>query len=172
MPRALDDVVQAAGQKAWLALGGNIGDVKAAMRRACIHLEANFSVKIVSRSKIYRTPPWGPIEQDSFLNAVLEVETTLDPRSLLEACLETERALGRERTQRWGPRTLDIDLLMMERGPYNDSELQLPHPRMLERAFVLVPLADIASDMIIDGRSVAAWIDKLDSDQISPVGLL
>lgn len=130
---------------AYLGLGGNLGDRLAALRDA---MNALGSLgKIVAVSSIYETAPVGYLDQPSFLNAAAVLETSLTAEELLSATLEIERSLGRERTFRNAPRTLDIDLLMYDDKISDDPGLTLPHPRLYERAFVLVPLAEIAPDI-------------------------
>src|SRR5262245_38391899 len=106
-------------------------------------LDAHPNCVVVSVSSLYRTPPWGKTDQPDFLNAAAAVRTTLSPRGLLDLCLETERKLKRVRAERWGPRLIDMDLLIFGDRTIDEEGLVLPHPRMLERAFVLVPLAEI-----------------------------
>ncbi|QKV17679.1 2-amino-4-hydroxy-6-hydroxymethyldihydropteridine diphosphokinase [Oricola thermophila] len=139
---------------AFLGLGGNVGDVADAMRRALERLDSNPECSIGAVSRVFRTPPWGPVEQDWFLNACAEIETRLSAPDLLALVLETEIALGRVRSVRWGPRTLDIDILLYGDAPVSLDNLTIPHPRMSERGFVMVPLADIAPDILVDGQSV------------------
>lgn len=150
--------------EAYLALGGNIGDVRATFDRAIALLCEGDLVRLIARSCDYRTPPWGVTDQPAFVNAVIMVTTSLAPRALLERAQECERALGRDRKreQRWGPRTIDIDLLAYDDLILDDADLILPHPRLLERAFVLVPLADIAPDRVIAGRRIADALQSLD----------
>ena len=114
------------------------------------------------------TPPWGDEQQANFINACIEIETSLDPHALLFALLKIETKLGRDRTheRRWGPRTLDLDLVAYDDVTMQKPELTLPHPRLFERAFVLVPLAEIAPDRVIGGRSVASALSTLSIDGI------
>lgn len=142
--------------RAALGLGSNIGDTKAHLDNALARLDASAGVRIVGRSNDYRTPPWGPVPQDDYRNACVVVETTLAPRKLLDRCLEIEREMGRERDIRWGPRIIDIDVLLYGDTRVEEAGLSIPHPRMGERAFVLVPLAEIWPDAPIgDGRTAA-----------------
>lgn len=149
---------------AYLGLGGNVGDVAAAMRGALKAIDGHPDCKVTGVSRVYRTPPWGPVEQDWFLNACAEIETRLSAPDLLSVVLETEKTFGRVRTTRWGPRTLDIDILLYGITPVSLENLTIPHPRMIERAFVMVPLADIAPNVMLKGRSVhdhaAAFVDE------------
>lgn len=144
---------------AYLGLGGNIGDVAASMQTAIDRLNANPSCKVVAVSRVFRTPPWGPVEQDWYLNACAEIETELSAPELLDLVLRTERDLGRVRDTRWGPRTLDIDILIYGDGAVELDNLTIPHPRMAERAFVMVPLADIAGDIMLSGRPIRSYAD-------------
>ncbi len=114
-------------------------------------------VTVLRVSSLYETPPWGPVPQGPYLNACVAIETRLSPRALLELCLAIERAHGRERRVRWGPRTLDIDVLAYAGRTVEEPDLHIPHPRLTERAFVLVPLAEIAPGLVIGGRTVADW---------------
>jgi len=156
-------------RKAWIGLGGNIGDVRAAMAAALDRLDAHDAIAVEAVSNLYRTPPWGLTDQPDFLNACAALVTSLPAGELLAACLDTERALKRERTVRWGPRTIDIDLLAFEGEEHDGDGLKLPHPRMLERAFVLKPLGDIAPDLTIAGRRVGEWLASCDQSGIAQI---
>jgi 2-amino-4-hydroxy-6-hydroxymethyldihydropteridine diphosphokinase len=143
---------------AWLGLGGNIGDPVASMAKALRALHRRSDTRVIEVSPVYKTPPWGNTDQAWFHNACAEVETSLDPEALLAACLDVEKRLKRQRLERWGPRTIDIDVLACEgMEEFESPTLTLPHPRLTERAFVLVPLADIAPDLVINGRTVGQW---------------
>lgn len=141
---------------ALIALGGNVGDVRSAFDRAVAILCDGAEVRLKARSSDYRTPPWGITDQPPFINAVIAVATSLSPHDLLARAIAVERALGRDRSheRRWGPRPIDIDLLAYGDGALNEPDLTLPHPRLFERGFVLVPLAEIAPDRMIGGRRV------------------
>lgn len=157
--------------EALLALGGNLGDVRATFERAITMLCADGAVRLVARSSDYRTPPWGVTEQPAFINAAIVVATSLKPHALLARVQNVERALGRDRSgeRRWGPRPIDIDILAYDNVVLREQDLTLPHPHWFERAFVLLPLAEIAADRVIAGRRVGdvlagadvAGIDKL-----------
>jgi 2-amino-4-hydroxy-6-hydroxymethyldihydropteridine diphosphokinase len=142
--------------KAFLGLGGNVGDSRATLNRAVAMLNDGHDLKLLARSADYQTPPWGVENQAPFVNLCLAVETTLTPHQLLQRVHEVERELGRNRTAetRWGPRTCDIDILSYDDTALNEPDLTLPHPRMFERGFVLMPLAEIAPDAVIGGRRV------------------
>jgi 2-amino-4-hydroxy-6-hydroxymethyldihydropteridine diphosphokinase len=141
--------------KAYLALGSNVGDRLATLQRAVDLLGAIVGVRVARSSRVFETAPVGPPQPD-FLNAVVEVDTSLEPRELLNACLEIERELGRERLERWGPRTIDVDVLSFDALEVDEPELRIPHPRMHERAFVLVPLGELDADPPLpDGRHLS-----------------
>jgi len=148
-------------QKAWLGLGGNVGDVLRNMHSALAFLVAGGDVKIVRSSSVFETPPWGLVEQPVFLNCCVEVSTCLEPDALLELCLASEKSLKRERGVKWGPRTIDVDILLLENGVFDSRKLEVPHPRILERAFVLVPLAQIAGGQMLAGKSISEWREQV-----------
>lgn len=159
--------------EALLALGGNVGDSRTILARAIALLCDGEAVWLVARSAAYRTPPWGDPDQPPFINLCIAVETTLSPLALLARAHQVERALGRDRTRerRWGPRTADIDILAYDDLTLDTPELTLPHPRLFERAFVLVPLAEIAPDRVVAGRRIgeaAAAIDGSGIERLSP----
>ncbi len=143
--------------RAYIALGSNLGDSATLVREAMAALGRLPGTRLVAASGLYLTPPWGVTEQPPFVNAVAGVETTLAPKALLDALLETERAFGRVRGgERWGPRTLDLDLLLHGDRVLDEDGLTLPHPRLAERAFVLLPLAEIAPTLDIPGKGTVA----------------
>ncbi len=127
-------------------------------------LDADDNTRVVAVSSLYRTPPWGKLDQPDFLNAAAEISTTLAPRPLLELCLDAERRLKRVREERWGPRLIDIDILVYGERIIHETGLEVPHPRMLERAFVLAPLAEIAPGLAVGGKSVAERLDAVAVD--------
>ncbi|MGI0527759.1 2-amino-4-hydroxy-6-hydroxymethyldihydropteridine diphosphokinase [Rhizobium giardinii] len=147
---------------ATLGLGGNIGDPAASMARALVLLDTRPDCEVTHVSKLYRTPPWGKTDQAWFFNACAAVETSLLPDELLDACLSIERQMKRERLERWGPRTIDIDVLTYDSLSQSSRTLEIPHPRMTERGFVLKPLADFAPDLVVAGKSVAEWLESAD----------
>jgi 2-amino-4-hydroxy-6-hydroxymethyldihydropteridine diphosphokinase len=151
-----------AGVVAALGLGGNVGDVAAAFVEALVRLGSARGVKLAALSSVYRTPPWGKLDQPDFLNMAALVETTLSARALLALCLEVERGLGRERLERWGPRLIDIDILTYGEATIDEPDLEVPHPRLAERAFALAPLVEIAPRLIVGGRTVADWLTRVD----------
>jgi 2-amino-4-hydroxy-6-hydroxymethyldihydropteridine diphosphokinase len=149
-----------------IGLGGNIGNPRKTMARALKLLDAREDVGIRMVSRLYRTPPWGKTDQEWFHNACALVETSLDPHELLQVCLDIEVQLDRIRTDRWGPRTIDLDVLLHGDFLSSQADLTVPHPRMTERAFVMVPLADIAPKAVINLQSVADWASEVDSEGI------
>ncbi len=153
-------------ERAFLSLGGNLGEPARAMGAALRMLDSEPDIDVVAVSSLYRTPPWGKIDQPDFLNAAAELRTTLSPRGLLDVCLEAERRLKRVRKERWGPRLIDMDILAFGDSKIHEAGLEIPHPRMLERAFVLVPLAEIAGDFVIEGLSVSNHLTNLDASGI------
>ena len=150
---------------AFLALGGNIGDSRAILDRAVAMLCDGKTIVCTARSSDYITPPWGLKYQPPFVNLCLAIETALTPHALLERTQEVELRLGRDRLveKRWGPRTCDIDILAYGDLEISDRDLTLPHPLMFERAFVLVPLAEIAPEKVIRGKPVKDWVHEVDA---------
>lgn len=143
-----------------IGLGGNIGEPTVTMAKALSLLDARSDVDVLAVSALYRTPPWGKTDQAWFFNACALLGTTLSPEELLTVCLAIETELGRVREDRWGPRTIDLDVLLHGDFHSDAATLTVPHPRMTERAFVMVPLADIAPDAIINLQSVEAWASQ------------
>ncbi|MFB5284844.1 2-amino-4-hydroxy-6-hydroxymethyldihydropteridine diphosphokinase [Peribacillus sp. Hz7] len=132
---------------AYLSIGSNIGNRLATFHEALRLLDSNKLVKVVSSSSLYETDPVGYTDQDCFLNAVIKVFTSLSPEELLQTCLSIETKLGRKREIRWGPRTLDLDILLYNQENIETESLSVPHPRMQERAFVIVPLLELDPDI-------------------------
>lgn len=153
---------------ALIALGGNVGDVRGTFRRAITNICGMAQAALIARSSDYSTAPWGELNQDRFINACIEIDTPLDPHALLFTLHRIERRFGRDRAreQRWGPRTLDLDLIAYDDRTINAPDLILPHPRLFERAFVLVPLAEIAPDRVIAGRTVLDVLRNIPTDGI------
>lgn len=145
----------------YFGLGSNLGDKAEALRRAREALAALPGTRLEAASRIYRTAPVGKTDQDWFLNQVVRGTTRLSPDDLLRRTLRIEANLGRVREVRWGPRTIDIDILVYGDVHRSDPHLTLPHPRITERAFVLVPLAELAPEMVIEGKSVADHLAAL-----------
>jgi 2-amino-4-hydroxy-6-hydroxymethyldihydropteridine diphosphokinase len=151
-----------------IALGGNVGDVQATFAKAIANICGMTQAVLTARSSDYATPPWGETRQDRFINACIAIETSLDPHALLFTLHKIEKKFGRDRAreQHWGPRTLDLDLIAYDDVSIDKPELTLPHPRLFERAFVLVPLAEIVPQRMIGGRSVAAALKELSTEGI------
>ncbi len=154
--------------EAYIALGSNLGERERNLAAAREALARN-GTKIVRASSIYETEPWGPAPQGPYLNQVLCIETARTPELLLGFLLETERALGRDRStaERFGPRVIDLDILLYGSLRIETADLHLPHPRMMERAFVLVPLAEIAPDLVVGGIRIADALAKLDRSGVA-----
>ncbi len=155
--------------KAYLGLGSNIGDKKEYLTKAIILLEEHQSITLTLRSSLYETDPWGYTEQESFLNAVVEVSTKLSPIELLEYCQNIEQTLLRTREITWGPRTIDIDLLIYDSCTLATEKLTIPHPHITERAFVLAPLAEIAPKLSIREKEVAQWLEEIEKRGITSI---
>jgi 2-amino-4-hydroxy-6-hydroxymethyldihydropteridine diphosphokinase len=151
-----------------IALGGNVGDVRATFPKAIANICGMTQAALVARSSDYATPPLGDAQQARFINACIEIETSLDPHALLFTLHKIEKKFGRDRARetRWGPRTLDLDMLAYDDIKLDKPELTLPHPRLFERAFVLVPLAEIAPDRVIAGRRIKDALAGLPTDGI------
>jgi 2-amino-4-hydroxy-6-hydroxymethyldihydropteridine diphosphokinase len=158
--------------RAFVGIGGNLGDVETTLTEAMWALDAMPQTSIRAQSAFYRTPPWGNTEQPAFLNAVVELQTRLGPRVLLNLLLEIEGRFGRDRSEgeKWGPRELDLDLLVYGDEQMDEPGLHLPHPHLHERAFVLVPLAEIAPTLEIVGVGrVRDLVKGVDATGIEPV---
>jgi 2-amino-4-hydroxy-6-hydroxymethyldihydropteridine diphosphokinase len=149
-----------------IALGGNVGDVRATFQKAIGNICGMAQAALLARSSDYTTPPWGERDQARFINACIEIETSLDPHALLFTLHKIEKKFGRDRGNetRWGPRTLDLDLIAYDDVSIDTPELTLPHPRLFERAFVLVPLLEIVPDRRIAGRDLKAALAGLSTD--------
>jgi 2-amino-4-hydroxy-6-hydroxymethyldihydropteridine diphosphokinase len=141
-----------------IGLGGNLGDRRGFIGRALAALAEQPGIRLVAVSALYETEPWGKTDQPRFLNAAARIATALPPRSLLAAAIAVERSLGRERGERWGPRTIDLDILLYGDRTIDEPGLTVPHPRLTERPFVLAPLADVVPDARIAGRTVREWL--------------
>jgi 2-amino-4-hydroxy-6-hydroxymethyldihydropteridine diphosphokinase len=140
--------------RAYLAIGSNLGDRLAHLQLAVDALHAAEGAAVVAVSRVYETAPVGGPPQDAYLNAVVAVDTDLDPHGLLELAQRIERDARRVRAERWGPRTLDVDLLLFDDLRLDDPDLTVPHPRMWERGFVLAPLRDVAPALV---DAAAVW---------------
>jgi 2-amino-4-hydroxy-6-hydroxymethyldihydropteridine diphosphokinase len=150
-----------------IGLGGNIGEPLEAMGSALKGIDQHPKCKVLRVSSVWKTPPWGVTDQPDFLNACAAVATTLKPRAFLDLCLSVEKDLKRVRDQRWGPRSIDIDILFFGNRTIDKPGLSVPHPRIAERAFVLVPLAEIAPDIKLVGQSASALAGNADCSGMS-----
>lgn len=148
-------------RRAYLSLGSNLGDRAGYLQAALAHIAALPQTRLLAASTVYETAPWGQTAQPAFLNMAAEIETALTPEALLAELGRIEDALGRQRSEHWGPRTLDIDLLVYEGETRDTPELRLPHPYLTQRRFVLEPLAEIAPDLEIHGTTVRCWLQAL-----------
>jgi 2-amino-4-hydroxy-6-hydroxymethyldihydropteridine diphosphokinase len=143
--------------RAFLALGSNLGDRLDALQGAVDLLDAEPALRVVASSRVWETDPVGGPAQPDYLNAVVAIDTDLEPRELLAACQRVEAELGRVRDVRWGPRTIDVDILMIDGLSVDEDDLTVPHPRMTERAFVLLPLLELDPYPVLpDGRHVTS----------------
>ena len=143
--------------RAFVGLGANLGDRETTIARAVELLSEAEGVEIVAVSSLRETEPWGPVEQPPYLNGAVELETELMPRTLLDVLLAVERSLGRDRSgERWGPRTIDLDLLLYDGVEVDEPGLTVPHPRLHERLFALEPLAELAPGVVVPGRGNVA----------------
>ena len=157
---------------AYLGLGGNIGNRQQFLVGAVRALNSEPGLRVEKTSSVYETKPVGLVDQPDFLNLVAQVTTELSARDLLTRVLSIETSFGRVRTERWGPRTLDIDVLWYDGLTINEPDLVLPHPRVLSRAFVLVPLAEIAPMLLIEGMRSDVLAAKLDQSGLRRLGAL
>jgi 2-amino-4-hydroxy-6-hydroxymethyldihydropteridine diphosphokinase len=146
-----------------LGLGGNIGDSRALLEAAIQHLAVRPGITVEAVSSLYETPPWGKTDQPAFLNAAALIETRLVPRELLTAVLDIERQLGRDRRERWGPRAIDIDILIFGDEMVDEPGLAVPHPHLKDRAFALQPLLDVLPNAEFAGRRAADWLKDTDA---------
>lgn len=152
--------------RAYLGIGTNMGDRLTNLNGAIDCIKQFNNTEIVKISKIYETRPWGYTKQNDFLNICVSIDTNLKPEELLQKCLEVELNLKRERIIRWGPRTIDIDILIYDDIICNGEKLTLPHPRIQERAFVLIPLIDLKEDLMIKGILLKEWLNQLDVEEV------
>ncbi len=155
-----------AKQKAFIGAGSNQGDKVQNINRALELLNSNPAVSLLKVASLYKTEPVGYTQQDWFVNTVAEIETSLNPRELLDLLMSIERKMGRRRLIRWGPRNIDLDILLYDTLTIKEPDLEIPHPRLTERAFVVVPLAEIYPDLILPGGFTASELGaKLQKEQ-------
>ncbi|MGL4396663.1 MAG: 2-amino-4-hydroxy-6-hydroxymethyldihydropteridine diphosphokinase [Hyphomicrobium sp.] len=149
-----------------IGLGSNIGDKVGNIERAIDLLCADGALRLVARSRLYRSAPWGVTTQDWFVNACLTVATELSARDVLRRCQAVENALGRVRFQKWGPRLIDCDVLTYRDAVISEPDFIVPHPLIGARAFVLVPLMDVAGDIAVGGRRLSQWLADVDARDV------
>ena len=151
--------------KSYLGLGTNIDDRLNYLNQALKILNSHSDIKVSKKSKVYETKAWGYTEQADFLNMCIEIETNLEPNDLLHVCQDVERKLNRERKIRWGPRTIDVDILFFNDIILQEENLEIPHPRIKERAFVLIPLIDLNNKLKIDNVSIDEYLKSLTTEE-------
>jgi 2-amino-4-hydroxy-6-hydroxymethyldihydropteridine diphosphokinase len=156
---------------AYIGIGSNLDDPEAQVRRAIAALASIPETRFVRASRLFRTAPWGRTDQPAFVNAAAEIATALTPRALLGALLAIERAQGRHRDgTRWGPRTLDLDVLLYADATIEEPGLAIPHPHLAERAFVLLPLADLEPALVVPGRGrISTLLRNVDANGVEPL---
>ncbi|HEY3375625.1 MAG TPA: 2-amino-4-hydroxy-6-hydroxymethyldihydropteridine diphosphokinase [Candidatus Aquicultor sp.] len=157
---------------AYLGLGSNLGDRLDYLREALGLISAREGVKIERISSVYETAPVGGIEQRNFYNIVVGIKTACTPRELLALAHDVEKRLERVHTTCWGPRTIDVDILLYGDINISDADLTIPHPEMLQRAFVLVPLAETEPELVVGGKPIAAYINAVSSQAVEKIGML
>lgn len=162
-------MIQAETVMAYLGLGGNVGDVRLTLQSVVHAIDRWPRTRVSACSSLYQTPPWGDPDQDDYLNAVIRIETQMQPETLHDHMLRLEREHGRDRDHetRWGPRTLDIDLLLYGDRTIDTDRLTVPHPRMTSRAFVMVPLLEIDAEISIPGHTAV----RIDEPQLDLTGI-
>lgn len=151
--------------KAYLGIGTNMGDRLNYLNQASTLLDMHENITLTNKSAIYETKAWGYTNQNDFLNMCLEIKTSLNPKELLKACNDIEKKLNRERVIRWGPRTIDIDILFFNDIILQEENLEIPHPRIQDRAFVLIPLMDINCDLNIKNKSISKYLETLTAEE-------
>ncbi|SJZ86626.1 2-amino-4-hydroxy-6-hydroxymethyldihydropteridinediphosphokinase [Selenihalanaerobacter shriftii] len=149
----------------YLSLGSNLGDREEYLKEAISKLGQHIQIKVDTVSSVYKTEPVGYTNQDEFLNLVVKIKTSLSPMELLNHIQEVEKNLDRVRDIRWGPRTIDIDIILFGKNKVNSQRLTIPHPRFHERAFVLVPLAELTDDVLYQGKTANQLLDQLTKDK-------
>lgn len=155
--------------KAYLGLGSNLGDKKRYLYDAIQYLNHHEQVTITKLSSLYETAPWGYTDQDIFMNLVVEVETSLNSIELLDVCQMIENELGRVREIKWGPRVIDVDILLYNKEEINSDRLTVPHPYMIERDFVMIPLAEISPQLMIKDKTAKDWAQSFDEQALKVI---
>lgn len=151
----------------YIGIGSNLGDKQGNCRRAIEALGSDPRNRLVRCSPLYCTEPVGKTDQDWFVNGVVSLETSMGPRELLEFLLSVEKKMGRIREEKWGPRTIDLDILFYQDQILHDNDLHIPHPSLHERRFVLIPLKDVAADLVHPelGKNVSSMLAELDTEE-------
>lgn len=155
--------------RAYLGIGSNMGNKKENIEKTIELLKNNPEIIVSAISSYYETEPVGYTDQDWFLNIVVEIDTNLDPYALLEYCQYIENTLKRKRIIHWGPRTIDVDILLYENFTSNDEKLIVPHPRMCERSFVMIPLYEIAKELVIHNKKIKDMVEKLNGEEVRKI---
>jgi len=155
--------------RVFLSLGSNIGQKVDYLNNAVDIISKNEFIHNVKVSAVYQTDPVGYLDQDVFMNIAIEFLTTLEPYQLLEVCQNVEKHLNRERLIRWGPRTIDVDIILYDELVMTDEELTIPHPRMHERAFVLVPICELDSELVIQNQKIQILLEALDTSGVRKI---
>ncbi|MHB8840799.1 MAG: 2-amino-4-hydroxy-6-hydroxymethyldihydropteridine diphosphokinase [Candidatus Aquicultor sp.] len=159
--------------KAFLSLGSNLGDRGMQLRQAVRAIAGHEAIDLVKTSSVYETEPVGDVPQQNFYNIVIEITTDLSPHELLEAAHAVEGSLNRKRELHWGPRTIDVDILLYDNALINEEDLVIPHPEMLKRAFVLVPLLEIEPDIVLPrGGSALDYLHEVAGQKVEKIGSL
>ncbi|MDE5977760.1 MAG: 2-amino-4-hydroxy-6-hydroxymethyldihydropteridine diphosphokinase [Turicibacter sp.] len=156
-------------KKAYLGLGSNMGDKKRYLYEAIQMLNHHDQVGITQLSSLYETAPWGYVDQDIFMNLVVEIETALEPLELLNLCQQIENELGRIRKFKWGPRVIDVDILLYDGEVIECERLIVPHPYMTERDFVMIPLSEINPQLMINGQKVQELAQQFNLEALKMV---
>jgi 2-amino-4-hydroxy-6-hydroxymethyldihydropteridine diphosphokinase len=166
----MTETAQPAAYDALIGIGSNVGDKAGNIARAVDLLCADGAVQLVAMSRLYRSAPWGILEQDWFVNGAAAVATDVTPHELLRRCLEVEEVMGRVRSVKWGPRLVDVDVLTYRGETIDTPDLKVPHSFIEQRSFVLVPLLDIAANEIVRGRRVRDLAAAIDTSDCVPLG--
>lgn len=155
--------------RVFLSLGSNIGQKVDYLNKAVDIIRKNDFIHKVKVSSVYQTNPVGYLDQDTFMNIAVELSTTLEPYQLLDVCQEVEESLNRVRLIRWGPRTIDVDIILYDEVILNDEALTIPHPRMHERAFVLIPICELDCELIIQNQKIQTLLEAIDTSGVRKV---
>ena len=153
-------------KKSYLALGSNMGDKKRYLYDAIQMLNHHEEITITTLSSLYETTPWGYVDQDIFMNLVVEIETSLTALELLDVCQSIENELGRVREFKWGPRVIDVDILLYDNQAIESKRLTVPHPYITERDFVMIPLAEINPQLIVKDKTAQQWAQQFDKGSL------